>query len=141
MIMSGHALQQFATVLPGWYARRIHELLGIHVPRAYARRFYNMILGHQALMSTHEGRQVSIEEAAKDWYTRYHLPTILLLRQILTSDQDPMAAYFSLLRHKWNLSVKAGHEIPLDEAALSWSMQQIETGELGAVDPATLTKW
>jgi hypothetical protein len=139
--MSGHALQQFATVLPGWYAWRIHELLGIHVPRAYARRFYNMILGHQAIMSTHEGRQVSIEEAAKDWYTRYHLPTVLLLRQNLTSDQDPMAAYFSFMRHKWKLNLKAGHEVPLEEAFLDWAMDQSETGNLGEVDPASIATW
>ena len=40
---TGHALQEFVTVLPGWYARRIHDLLGFSVPRIYARRFYNMI--------------------------------------------------------------------------------------------------
>src|SRR5947208_8334300 len=34
--MSGHAFQQFATVLPGWYQRRIYELLGITVPRIHA---------------------------------------------------------------------------------------------------------
>jgi Domain of unknown function (DUF4032) len=137
----GHALQEFVTILPGWHLRRIQELLGITVPRPYARRFYNTILGHQAIMSNSEKRHVSIEEAARDWYTRYHLPTILLLRQNLTRGQDPMRAYFSLLRHKLDLSVKAGYEIPLDEAALSWSMQQAETGELGSIDPAMLAKW
>jgi len=139
--IGGHALQEFVTILPGWHQRRIQELLGITVPRPYARRFYNTILGHQAIMSNFEKRHVSIEEAARDWYTRYHLPTILLLRQNLTKEQDPMRAYFSLLRHKWNLSVKAGYEIPLDEAALSWSMQQAETGKLGSIDPAMLAKW
>src|SRR6266446_1324256 len=138
---SGHALQEFVTVLPGWYVRRIRELLGITIPRPYARRFYNMILGHQAIMSKQEGRDVSIEEAAQHWYHHYHLPAILLLRQHLTSGQDPMRAYFSLMRHKWDLSVKAGYEVPLDEALLSWAMQQAEIGKLGEVDPATLTKW
>jgi len=137
----GHAMQKFTAVLPGWYARRIHDLLGITVPRAYARRFYNTILGHQAIMSEKEGRDVDIEEAAKDWYTRYHLPTILLLRQHLTSGQDPMEAYFSIMRHKWKLSEKAGYEIPLDEAVLSWAMQQTERGKLGSVDPATVATW
>jgi hypothetical protein len=137
----GHTVQKFISVLPGWYARRISELLGITVPRIYARRFYNTILGHQAIMSQKEGRDVSIEEAAKDWYTRYHLPTILLLRQHLTSGQDPMEAYFSIMRHKWKLSEKAGYEIPLDEAVVSWAMQQAERGKLGSVDPATVARW
>src|SRR3989440_4121306 len=59
--MSGHAFQQVATVLPGWYQRRIHQLLGITIPRQYARRFYNTILGHQAIISKNEGRDVSVE--------------------------------------------------------------------------------
>src|SRR6266487_3848174 len=107
--MSGHAFQQIATVLPGWYQRRIHELLGITIPRKYARRFYNTILGHQAIMSKNEGRDVSIEEAAKDWYTRYHLPAILLLRQQLTNEQDPMQAYFAIMALKCKMSLKAGY--------------------------------
>lgn len=138
---SGHALQSFVTILPGWHVRRIQELLGITVPRQYARRFYNMILGHQAIMSKHEGRDVGIEEAAKHWYTNYHLPAVLLLRQNLTSEQDPMQAYFDLMRHKWVLSARAGYEIPLEEAAVSWAMQQADTGKLGTVDPAMLVKW
>ena len=136
--MSGRALQQVTTVLPGWYTHRIHELLGIRVPRIYARRFYNMILGHQAIMSEHEGRNVSIEEAAKHWYTQYHLPAILLLRQHLTREQDPMKAYFSIMDHKWKLSTKARREIPLGEAVVDWALHQADTGKLGAVDPASI---
>lgn len=139
---TGKTVHEFTTVLPGWYTRRIHELLNISVPRIYARRFYNMIIGHQAIMSEQEGREVSLEEAAKDWYFRYHLPTILLLRKHLTSEQDPLKAYFSIMNHKWKLSEKAGHEIPLDEAAVDWAMEQAASaGKLGTVDPATLATW
>jgi hypothetical protein len=139
--MGGHAFQQFVTVLPGWYQRRIYELLGIHVPRAYARRFYNTILSHQYQLSKNEGRDVTLEEAAKDWYTRYHLPTILFLRQHLTSEQDPMQAYFSLLEYRWKISLKAGYEVPMEEAALQWAILQVETKKLGSADPATLARW
>lgn len=139
--MGGKALQQFVAVRPGWYANRIRELLGIHVPRTYARRFYGMIVGHQAIMSQHEGHPVSIEEAAKDWYTRYHLPTILLLRQHLTKGENPLPAYFAIMRHKWNMSKKAGHEVPTEEAVLDWAIQQAKIGKLGTVDPAELARW
>jgi hypothetical protein len=139
---TGKTWHEFTTVLPGWYTRRIYELLGISVPRIYARRFYNMIIGHQATMSEEEGRDVSLEEAAKDWYTRYHLPTILLLRNHLSSEHDPLKAYFSIMDHKWKLSKKAGYEIPLDEAVVDWAMEQAAgAGKLGAVDPATLATW
>ncbi len=139
---TGKTLHEYTTILPGWHARRIHELLNISVPRMYARRFYNMILGHQRLMSEQEGREVSLEESAKDWYTRYHLPTILLLRNHLTSGQDPLKAYFSIMDHKWKLSEKAGYEIPLDEAVVDWALEQAQrAGKLGAVDPAMLSTW
>ncbi|TMD60362.1 MAG: DUF4032 domain-containing protein [Chloroflexi bacterium] len=117
--IGGQTFQQFATVLPGWYQRRIHELLDIHVPRKYARRFYNTILSHQYHLSQNEGHHISLERAAKDWYTRYHLPAILFLRQHLTKGQDPLQAYFSFLEYRWKLSQKVGHEVPLEEAKSS----------------------
>ena len=139
---TGKAWHEVTTVLPGWYARRIRELLNISVPRIYARRFYNMILGHQRIMSEHERRSVSLEEAAQDWYTHYHLPAILLLRNHLASGQDPLKAYFSIMDHKWKLSEKAGYEIPLDEAVVDWAMEQAaKAGKLGTVDPAALATW
>ena len=138
---TGHFLQEIVAVSPSWYSRRIHELLGIHVPRVYARRFYNMILGHQAILSKEEGRDVTLEESAQHWYTNYHLPTILLLRKHLTNNQDPMRAYFSIMDHKWKLSRKAGYEIPLDEAAVDWAMQEAQKEKLGAVDPASIATW
>jgi hypothetical protein len=137
-----NAFETVISVSPGWYVRRIRELLGIKVPLHYARRFYNTILGHQAIMSKELGRKVTIEEAARHWYERYHLPAILLLRQVLTNNQDPLDAYFAIMRHKWELSKKAGYEIPLDEAMMSWAMRQAEIGGIGAVDPAELaTYW
>jgi hypothetical protein len=138
---SGRAVQQLVTVRPGWHQRRIRELLGITIPRVYARRFYNTILSHQATLGDQQGHKVSIEEAAKDWYTRYHLPLILLLRQHLGRDQDPMKAYFEIIHHKWELSSKAGHEVPMDEALLAWAMEKAEMGQLGMVDPASLATW
>ena len=138
---TGHVLQQITTVLPGWYQRRIYELLHVRIPRIYARRFYNLILGHQAILSHQQGRDVSIEAAADHWYTHYHLPAILLLRRMLASGQDPMQAYFAVMQHKWNLSKKAGYEIPLDEAIVDWSMLHARTGNLGEIDPALLAKW
>src|SRR6266851_4394291 len=139
--LGGHAMQQVTAVLPRWYVQRIHQLLGITVPNRYARRFYNTILSHQAILSKNEARQVPLEEAAHDWYTRYHLPAILLLRRHLTSGQDPMQAYFAIMERKWKMSLKAGYEVPIEEATLAWAMQQIDTGKLGEIDPATIATW
>ena len=138
---TGHTLQHLTTVLPGWHQRRIHDLLHITVPRIYAHRFYDMILGHQAILSERKGHDVSLEDAAHDWYTRYHLPAILLLRQNLTSGEDPMQAYFAVMRHKWDMSRKAKHEVPLEEALLDWLMIHTKTGRLGPIDPASVATW
>ena len=139
--ISGHALQPFVSILPGWYVRRIRELLGITIPRPYARRFYNTILGHQAILSEKLKRDVSIEEAARDWYTNYHLPAILLLRKVLTSNEELLEAYFAVMLHKWRLSKHAGYEIPLEEAVTDWAMSRAEKGTLGTFDPARIATW
>ncbi len=138
---TGHRVQQLTTVLPGWHQRRIYELLHITIPRVYAHRFYDMILGHQAILSEQEGHDVSLEDAAHNWYTRYHLPAILLLRQNLTSGEDPMQAYFAVMQHKWDMSRRAKHEVPLEEALLDWLMKHAKTGTLGPVDPASVATW
>ena len=136
-----NAFETVISVSPGWYGERIKKLLGIKIPLHYARRFYNMILGHQVIMIKQLGRDVTIEEAAHDWYERYHLPAILLLRQILTSNQDPLEAYFAIMRHKWKLSKLAGYEIPLDEAMMSWAVHQSEIGGIGTFDPAAIAAY
>ena len=136
-----NAFETVISVSPGWYVRRVNRLLGIKIPPRYARRFYNMILGHQTIMIKETGRAITVEEAARDWYERYHLPTVLLLRQILTSDQDPFEAYFAIMRHKWELSEDAGYEIPLDEAMMSWAIHKADTGQIGPVDPAMLASY
>jgi Domain of unknown function (DUF4032) len=139
--MGSNAFETVISVSPGWYVKRINKLLGIKIPLHYARRFYNMILGHQAIMVKETGHEVTIEEAARDWYERYHLPAILLLRQILTSGQDPLEAYFAIMRHKWKLSEDAGYEVPLEEAMMSWAMHQAEIGGIGTFDPAVLASY
>lgn len=138
---AAHTVQKFTTVLPGWYQKRVYQLLHVTIPRPYAHRFYNLILGHQAIMSQQEERDVDLEEAAQHWYERYHLPTILMLRQRLSSSQDPMLAYFAIMEHKWNLSVEARREIPLEEAILDYFMHRADTGDLGPVDPAHIATW
>jgi Domain of unknown function (DUF4032) len=139
--MNEVVLSPFVSILPGWYMQRIQALLGIQIPRKHARRFYNTILGHQAIMEEALQREMTIEEAAQDWYQHYHLPAVLLLRRTLTSDQDPLEAYFAIMRHKWKLSEQAGYEIPLDEAVVDWAMQQAEKGTLGTFDPAGIAIW
>mgnify|MGYP001325955805 CR=1 FL=1 len=118
---AGETVRRLFPTRPGWYQQRIYEMLHVTIPGPYARRFYNLILGHRDIMAKNEERPVSIEEAAHDWYERYHLPTILSLRQRLTNHQNPMQAYFEIMQYKWDMSMKAGYEIPLEEAMNAWA--------------------
>ncbi|GCF10861.1 hypothetical protein KDI_44250 [Dictyobacter arantiisoli] len=134
-------MREIIPVRPVWYQQRIYDMLHITIPRSHARRFYNLIVGHQEIMSRNEDYAVSIEEAAQDWYERYHLPTILLLRQRLTSEEDPMQAYFAIMQHKWDMSMKAGYEIPLDEAVQDWEQHTKQNRQRNPIDPALYTAW
>lgn len=119
--------RRLAPILPSWYQKRIYQMLHITIPHPYARRFYHLIIGHQEIMRRNEERSVDLEEAAHDFYERYHLSAILLLRQYLNSDQDPMQAYFEIMQHKWDMSMKYGHEIPIEEAIEDLSAKQAST--------------
>jgi len=111
---------QTVTVRPGWYVERVHELLGVKVPRGYARRIYNLILGHQALLSEERGQPVSIEDAARHWYDGYHRPTLELVQRYLPKGQPPLQTYLAIMDHKWYLSQRRGDDVPLEEAAMDY---------------------
>ncbi len=118
------------TARPRWYQRRIQEMLGVRIPRPYARQFYEYILGHKWLMSEQVNREVPLEEAAHDWYERYHLPTIGLLRAYFPSEADSLEVYFGVLKRKWELSLRAGFEVSLEEAALDYALRHARSADL-----------
>src|SRR5262249_24140901 len=75
-----------ATLRPRWYRERLRDLIGVWIPHAYARRVYDLILGHKWLMSETAGYDVGMVAAAEDWRMRYHDPLVALL-QAYTPDQ------------------------------------------------------
>ncbi len=124
--LAGHA----ETARPRWYQQRIQELLGVRIPRPYARQFYEAILGHKWLLGKQANREVSLEEAARHWYERYHLPTITLLRAYFPSEADSLEVYFGVLARKWQLSLRAGFEVSLEEAAIDYALRHARSADL-----------
>lgn len=118
------------TVRPRWYQQRIEELLGVRVPRRFARQFYEHLTRHQWLMSERAGREIPLEVAARDWYERYHLPEITLLRTYFPSEADSLEVYLGVLDHKWELSQRAGFEVNLEEAALDYALRHARSADL-----------
>jgi hypothetical protein len=113
---------QAETMRPRWYQQRIQEVLGISIPRQFARQFYGHLLTHKWLMSERAHAEVSLEEAARDWYERYHLPAIALLSTYFPSEADSLEVYLGVLERKWQMSVRTGYEVSLEEAALDYAL-------------------
>ncbi|HLW02527.1 MAG TPA: DUF4032 domain-containing protein [Ktedonobacterales bacterium] len=113
---------QAETVRPRWYQERIQAVLGITIPRQFARQFYGHLLTHKWLMSERAHAEVSLEDAARDWYERYHLPAITLLSTYFPSEADSLEVYLGVLDRKWQMSVQAGFEVSLEEAALDYAL-------------------
>jgi hypothetical protein len=124
------ASSQAETARPRWYQERIQELLGITIPLAFAQQFYRHLITHKWLMSERAQMEVSLEDAAQDWYKRYHLPAITLLRTYFPSESDSLEVYLGVLEHKWDLSVQAGFEVSLEEAALDYALQHAREAPL-----------
>jgi hypothetical protein len=124
------SVSQAETVRPRWYQERIQALLGITIPRPFARQFYSHLITHQWLMSERAHTEVSLEDAARDWYERYHLPAITLLSTYFPSEADSLEVYLGVLERKWQLSVQAGFEVSLEEAALDYALSHAREAPL-----------
>lgn len=119
-----------ATLRPRWYQQRIEELLGVRIPRRFARQFYEHLTRHQWLMCERTRQEISLEEAASDWYERYHLPEITLLRTYFPTESDSLEVYLGVLDRKWELSQRAGFEVSLEESALDYALRHARSADL-----------
>jgi hypothetical protein len=121
---------QAETLRPAWYQQRIQNLLGVRIPRQYAWPFYQHIARHQWLMSERANHEIPLEEAARDWYERYHLPAITLLHTYFPSESDSLEVYLGVLDRKWELSLRAGFEVSTEEAAIDYALSHARSADL-----------
>jgi len=115
-----------ATVRSGWYVRRLRELLGVRVPRAYAARLYHQINLHKWLRSERAGYDVGMDTATRDWYTRYHQPILAFLDAYLPS-ADVNAryeAYLGILNHTWRMTQREQRPVPIEEGAMDYALSE-----------------
>ena len=113
-----------ATLRPGWYVQRLRELLGVRVPRMYAKRIYQHINVHKWLMSEQVGHDVGMAAAARDWYEREHVPALAFLESYLPhADSATLyAAYVGILDHTWEMSQRERRPVPLEEGAMDYAL-------------------
>jgi hypothetical protein len=113
-----------ATLRPGWYVRRLRELLGVRVPSAYAQRLYQHLLIHKWLLSEQAGHDVGIGVAAEDWLAQYHrLALDFLATYMPDADLHALyATYLAVLDNAWELSRREQRAVPFEEAAMAYAL-------------------
>jgi hypothetical protein len=113
-----------ATLRPGWYVRRLRDLLGERIPRAHARAVYQHILVHKWLLSEQAGEDIGIEAAARDWLARYHQPTLAFLATYLPRSDigTTYAVYLDILDHIWQMSLREKRPISVEEGAMDYAL-------------------
>lgn len=115
---------EVATLRPGWYVQRLRELLGVRIPRLYARRIYHHINVHKWVMSEQAGRDVGMDTAARDWYQNYHLPLLAFLDTFLPHADlaTTYEAYAAILDHTWDMSLQQHRPVPIEEGAMDYAL-------------------
>jgi uncharacterized protein DUF4032 len=120
---------EVATVRPGWYTRRLHDLLGVRVPRKQAQRIFHHLNVHKWLLSERAGYDVGMETAARDWRTRVHAPLLGFLETYLPGADTATlyAEYAAILDHTWEMSVARRMAVPVEEGAMDYALAAART--------------
>lgn len=128
---------RIATLRPLWYARRVHDLLGIHAPRAAAKRIYRQLNLHKYLLSEREGHDVGMDAAARDWLAHYHEPLMRFLDAYLpTADLTRRyEAYIAILNHTWHMSLEQRRSVPIEEGAMDYALTTERFAEQPGTEP------
>jgi Domain of unknown function (DUF4032) len=115
---------EVATLRPGWYVQRLRDLLGVHIPRLYARRIYHHINVHKWVLSERAGHDVGMETSARDWYQNYHLPLLAFLDTFLPHADIATSyeAYAAILDHTWDMSIEQHRPVPIEEGAMDYAL-------------------
>ncbi len=109
-----------ATLRPGWYRERLRDLVGVWIPHAYARRVYDLVLGHKWLMSEAAGYDVGLVAAGEDWRQRYHDPLVQLLTAYTPDQPLDYDRYLAILHHIWRMALHEHRIVPIEEGAIDY---------------------
>jgi len=117
------------TLRPNWYRDQLRDLMGIWIPRTYARRVYDLVLGHKWILSEEEGHDVGLAVAAQDWRERYHEPIVELLQAYNPGKPIDFDRYLQIMHHIWILSKRTGRVVALEEGAIDYLLPKTSVTE------------
>ena len=97
----------------GHHSRRLLRLTGLDVEENQARRLLNDLDSYRASTD----RQNDDEEiVAHDWLQRIYEPITRTVPRELGGKLEPAELFHEVLEHRWYLSERAGHDIPIEAA-------------------------
>ena len=101
----------------GHHSRRLLRLTGLDVEENQARRLLNDLDAYRAATD----RQGDDEElVAHDWLTRIYEPVTRTVPAELTGKLEPAEVFHEVLEHRWFMSERAGHDIPIMDAVADY---------------------
>ncbi len=112
-----HIQIQPKVVDAGHHSRRLLRLTGLDVEENQARRLLNDLDSFRAATD----RQGEDEEiVAHDWLARVYEPVVRRVPRNLTGKLEPAEFFHEVLEHRWYLSEKRGHDVPIEAASLDY---------------------
>jgi tRNA A-37 threonylcarbamoyl transferase component Bud32 len=101
----------------GHHSRRLIRLTGMDTEENQARRLLNDLDYYRA-RTDQQGADEAI--VAHEWLTEQFEPMVQAVPMELRAKLEPAELYHEMLEHRWFLSERAGAEISMEEAALSY---------------------
>jgi hypothetical protein len=97
----------------GHHSRRLMRLTGLDVEENQARRLLNDLDAYRAATD----RQNEDEDlVAHDWLSGVYEPITRTVPPALRAKLEPAEIFHEILEHRWYLSERAGHDVPIVEA-------------------------
>ena len=101
---------------PGHHRRRLLALTGLDTQENQARRLLSDLDAYRRRSAKGPLPPVSETAAVGRWLAEVFEPAIAAVPSELCGRREPAQIFHELLEHRWYLSERVGHEVPLAEA-------------------------
>jgi hypothetical protein len=105
----------------------VDRVIGPFQHKGQSKALLQQIYEHKWYLSEQEMKEVTVEEAAQDWYMNVFKPVILLFGEFAIMDDFPdrtaSSIYLEIMLHKYYLSERTGRDVGLIPAIESYSRQ------------------
>jgi hypothetical protein len=120
----------------GHHSRRLLLLTGLDVEENQARRLLNDLDQYRV---EHKRLGADEEVLAHEWLSHSFEPVILAIPRNHTGKLEPAEVYHQVLEHRWYMSEKALHDVPMAEAVQDYMINVLakRRDEEALIMPAT----